>query len=94
MFLIYRLASEGKFLQFVLSESVLSKAEDLSLLPYGSQVFSALLGVLDLSLQVFDHFTVASLEQDHLVGDNSHFEEGECLSLRPWETLDNVVGLL
>lgn len=64
------------------------------MLPFGAEVFSALFGVLDLPLQILDHFTVAPLEQDHLVRDNAHLQQGECLPLRPWEALDNVVGLL
>jgi hypothetical protein len=71
----------------------LSETEDLGLLPFGAEVFSALFGVLDLSLQVLDHFTITPLKQDHLVRDNSHLQECECLPLRPWEALDNVVGL-
>ena len=80
--------------EFVLGESVLGEAEDLCLLPFWAEVFSALFGVLDLPLQVLDHFPIPSLQQDHLVRDNSHLQERKCLPLSSWESLNNVVGLL
>ena len=81
-------------LQLVLSESIASQPEDLGLLAVGSQVFATLLRVLDLALEILNHFTIAPLEKDHLVRDDTHLEEGEGLTLSAREALNNVVCLL
>ena len=81
-------------LQFIFCQSVLGKFKNLSLLALRSKVLTALFGVPYLSLQVFDYLSISSLEKDHLVWDNSHLQESQCLSLRSWEAFNNIVCLL
>ena len=66
----------------------------MSLLAFRLQSRSALLGVLDFALKVFNDLTIATLKKNHLVRDNSHLKKGKSLTLGAREAFNDVVDLL